>query len=593
MSMRKISSGKRLGNNFFQSLEEFSIPSGTEVVFENELDIQNLFIRVTGNKISIIDGLIKAAGRANLFLINPNGITFGQNTSLNLNGCFIATTASSIEFADGSTFSANVDDSQVSLTATVPVRVNFNGKNGSITVNGIGNQIDNKSLLSAIEFEQRPTGLSVKDGNTLALVSNGINFNGGVVTTEGGNIDLTSVESGSVEITHSNDKLTLLDDAVNKYQDINLNQQSLIDSSGEKVGNISLIGTNVNIIDYSFVLAQNQGNLTAGSISIKALETLTLAGRSQASNQNLRSAIRSETLNAGEASNINILANELVIQDSARIRTYSFSEGWGGNININISNSSHLSKGSIIATTYSKGNAGNISLSTSQLSLSVAGISSSTFGDGNGGKIDINANLIEIIGSDSINRGSIAATSWASGNAGDVTINSSCLKIIEGASLSSSSFAHGQAGNISINASELIEVRGILETSQVGSNPQSTIRSAVQSVSPGARKAFKLPDVPTGNSGNLIINTPIFNITQGGVVTVENQGIGNAGNIKINTNSIDLNEAGSITAAAESGKSGDIFLTTQKLQISKDSQINAAGIENSGKIIIDTKNVTT
>ncbi|NJO97115.1 MAG: filamentous hemagglutinin N-terminal domain-containing protein [Pleurocapsa sp. CRU_1_2] len=66
-NMEKITGGEREGNNLFHSFEEFSIPEGIEAIFENSLDVENIFTRITGESASTINGILKTQGSANFF----------------------------------------------------------------------------------------------------------------------------------------------------------------------------------------------------------------------------------------------------------------------------------------------------------------------------------------------------------------------------------------------------------------------------------------------------------------------------------------------------------------------------------------------
>ncbi|MEQ9368787.1 MAG: filamentous hemagglutinin N-terminal domain-containing protein [Coleofasciculus chthonoplastes F3-SA18-01] len=81
--------------NLFHSFLEFNIEKGQRVYFANPVGIETIFSRVTGNNPSAILGTLGVNGGANLFFLNPNGIIFGENAQLDIQGSFVASTANS------------------------------------------------------------------------------------------------------------------------------------------------------------------------------------------------------------------------------------------------------------------------------------------------------------------------------------------------------------------------------------------------------------------------------------------------------------------------------------------------------------------
>ncbi|MEM8640636.1 MAG: filamentous hemagglutinin N-terminal domain-containing protein [Cyanobacteria bacterium P01_G01_bin.54] len=94
----RIDGGAIRGTNLFHSFAEFNIDPGHSVYFSNPSSIRNILTRVTGNNISEIFGTLGVLGGANLWLINPNGLYFGPEARLDVEGSFTATTATGVWF---------------------------------------------------------------------------------------------------------------------------------------------------------------------------------------------------------------------------------------------------------------------------------------------------------------------------------------------------------------------------------------------------------------------------------------------------------------------------------------------------------------
>lgn len=300
-----IINGNRVGNNLFHSFSQFSIPSKGSALFDNAPDIQNIFSRVTGGSVSNIDGLIQANGTANLFLLNPSGIIFGKDASLNIGGSFIGTTANSIKFADGTEFSGVKTNTTPLLTMSVPIGLQFGGNPGTISVEGTGN---NHILngISPISGLTSTDGLQLSSGKTLALVGGNLVLNGSFLSAPGGRIELGSVNQGDVNINVDSSAFTLSYPRDNySFGDIQMSRRAIASVRGIIPGAIQVQGKQISLQDGSLVVVQNLGSQTAGDITINATESLQVIGMS--SNFQSSSGIVNETLQAGAAGNIAII----------------------------------------------------------------------------------------------------------------------------------------------------------------------------------------------------------------------------------------------------------------------------------------------
>ncbi len=592
-----ITDGNRVGNNLFHSFSQFSVPSNGSAFFNNASDIQNIFSRITGATVSNIDGLIKANGSANLFLLNPNGIIFGANASLNIGGSFIATTANSLKFADGTEFGVINTNATPLLTMSVPIGLQMGSNPGAITVKNTGHRLKFpiNPFSSSPDRSNNPVGLSV-NGKTLALVGGEINLDGGVLNAPSGHIELASGSSGTVNLNTSSQSWSFDYGNIKQFGNIKLSHQSLADASGTPAGSINLQGQNISLNDASAALLVNQGSSNSGNITVNASESLELGG--VGANAFPQSLLRADNFGDGAGGNIVVSASRVSLQDGGSLHGFNFGKGSGSNISVEIRDVlkivglSPISgfASSLNTNTNGSGKSGDVRVVTNKLQiLDGAVIGNSSLGTGLGGNTTINASdLIEISGENPQNLAAsvIVVGTFSQANAGQLTINTSKLRVRDGGGIVASTVNSGNGGNLLINASDSVEVSGAGSVSRL----PSRIGARAELLAPPIRQLFGLPDVIKGNTGQFILNTQRLQITDGAIVGVDHQGIGDAGKVEINVDSIRLDNSASLTAATFQGDGGNIFIRSNDLFLRHGSSIvtNAGGIGNGGNIKINS-----
>ncbi|MEZ2280248.1 MAG: filamentous hemagglutinin N-terminal domain-containing protein [Microcoleus sp.] len=538
-----IEGGTAAGGNLFHSFREFSVPTGGTAFFNNIDTIQNIFTRVTGGSISNIDGILQTNGNANLFLLNPNGIIFGPNASLNIGGSFLGTTADRINFADGTSFSATNPQTTPLLTISIPTSLQFGPNPGQI--------VDRSAALSAFENSgegnQNPVGLEVLPGQTLALVGGDVIVPGGILTAPGGRIELGSVGANSlVGLTFNDSGFALGYAGVQNFQDIQLSQGAVVSASGEGGGTIQVQGRRVVLTEDSGILSQTFGSQDGGTVSIQAAQFIAEGG----------GYVDTTTYGAGRGGNLSVTATDS-IELSGTNADGSLPSGLFAQVDVQDE------------TTPTTGNAGDLTIATGRLILrDGAQIASNTFSEGSGGRLTVTASeSVEVIGRSADGRFPSALVSQAekgsSGNAQDLTISTRELILQDGSEISSLTNGTGNAGNILIQASKQLIVQNLAGVSAFTSG--------------------------NGRGGNVSIETGRLIAQNGGQVLATTQGSGQAGTLTVNAREfVELTGTGidgfpsglftqstGLATDSNAGNADNLTVTTRQLTVRDGAAISA------------------
>jgi filamentous hemagglutinin family protein len=418
----RIEGGARRGGNLFHSFERLNIGVGRGAYFNNPDGVENIFGRVTGNLPSDIQGTLgviregttDTLGTANLFLMNPNGIVFGQGARLDLGGSFVGTTADAIGFGGLGVFGARSPGLPSQVLTVNPSAFLFGQVPAAITNRS---RDQNSGLDPSGRFN--PFGLRVADGESFLLLGGDINIDGGGIAAFGGQIELGSIGgSGLVGFSVDGDRFKLNFSANTIRSDVTLkNNAGLIVSSGGG-GEIGITSRGIDVLQDSTIEAGILRNLgspmtQAGSIDLNATGAIAIDGEG--------SHIYNTVRGTGNGGDLSIQAQQLSVRNGAQVEASIDEPG--------------------------RGRSGNVLVRT--------------------------VDLIEVIGSSRAGELTFLGTDVAknaTGEAGDVTIETRRF-LVEGAQVGASIAGTGIAGNLTVLATDSIELRGEIPGDDVNGSP--------------------------------------------------------------------------------------------------------------------------
>ncbi|MBD1874983.1 filamentous hemagglutinin N-terminal domain-containing protein [Nodosilinea sp. FACHB-131] len=640
-----IEGGALRGSNLFHSFLEFNIDAGQRLYFANPAGVASILSRITGGNPSAIFGTLGVDGAADLFLINPNGLVFGETATLDIQGSFYASTAEAIPMGDG-VYSAIAPEQSTLLT------VNPSALFSTYLSESSGN-IESRAPLAAGEnltlaANRLDLQRQVAAGGDLTLLGNTVQIRDAVnapfVGFAGGDLLVQGNEQVDiVALSHPDSGLYSYGDMVLRsanpvggdahyWSGGNFTVETLDGSGGSLFSPIDpIIRTlgDVFIEDYlgSSLHVLAGGSVTIGTAEITApdpgtlgidflQETITLSDKTVVQidggaqpTLDIRAGISPDALgipplefetgfdpatdsffgdrfNTEAPSSANIVIGDVLI--TAPNGLVLLTNQYQANTN--------LSEGSItidgsgiyrngINTSRPSEQGGTVYLDA-RSDVSVINSFIDTTSIGNVGDVVINANgTARIDGQDGSRATGIFANISSSdvGTGGNIRINAANLEVLNGAQLNASVFGSGQGGNV-----ELI----IRDTARIaGFNPITGLPSQVAStLQPSGR----------GAGGNIQIMANVLEVLDGAQIDASTFGIGNSGTIELGINeriyvagfnSIVNIPTGvfSAIASTKSSTGGNIEIATRTLEVFDGAQISTSvfGTGDAGDVILN------
>ncbi|GJL49567.1 MAG: hypothetical protein NPIRA01_07940 [Nitrospirales bacterium] len=596
------------GKNIFFSFSQFDINANKTANFSGPAGIKNIVSRVTGGQSEIMGTIASTIDSADVFLLNPKGILFGPNATLDIDGSFYASTANKLEIGGG-IFDFNTTVGQASELITANV-ASFGFTNappeGNITIKSL----DTKGAQTFFVGRNVPKGSSTTPG---------IEIKEGALLSQNGKVNIVSVGTPNI---NSNGKVPLTPLNLLDFRGVGFDslgtikmQDGEINVVGSGQGSILIRGGELIIENSSTIEASKNtpgSNPTNPAIDVFAKESISIKNSSVFANNTSTGnmgdilfetgnfifregtinldvapeAMNSASLdvNIANGGNLNINAGRVEIgridQEAdasglpTRITAVAGQTRQGGSVEFNVT---QLPYGTVLLDENSTPvPAKDIGLVVIQNESTIETDNAGNLGAG--GEITIEANVINMK-----NKVNINSTARGLANGGNITLTANEFRLANGVSIASDAGPRrdstlstlGNAGDVTLNIGALITESGpnrVKLDDRIQDSPFTG--NLISSTS-------FTPDGPFGAAGQVIIQGK----------DVDDNGIRAASLVALNDTTVRT----TLEGEGQANERGNIIIRATNLKLENGTRIQAdtTGAGDAGSIELNVTNLTT
>ncbi|MEM1190684.1 MAG: filamentous hemagglutinin N-terminal domain-containing protein [Pseudomonadota bacterium] len=559
--------GSQRGSNLFHSFSQFNIDSAESATFTTSFagPTDNVISRITGAMPSTINGrLASTIPGAQLWLINPRGVLFGSESSLDLQGSLHVATASYVALQDGGRFGADLSDPANTLLTTAPVAA--------------------FGFLAAPEPVAAVGQLELAAGHTLTIAAGDIGVSG-QLEVPSGRINMVALgSSGELAISPEGVIDSASVDAFASLGDVDIQSRNSelarVRSGGDSPGSIYIRG-NTFLLDGFVSSSAHDVDSPGAKIDVAAREGIAIGTRSS------EAFLVTGALGSARAADLHVAAPDIEITENGFVTAFVDTEARGDGGDLHVSADRLSVSGALSTATNGSGDAGNVS---------IAGYSSA------------NAEFVAVAGEfASVSADSGAFSTPADGDAGDISVRTRTLLVDSNNGGIFADTQSARAGTLTLHVDELLIRQGTVSASVgaegsgeagavnvlgLGSTQDSVNAASIVSIVRGNGAAVQGSRAPAtitsaGGAGSIRVSADRLQLRDGGVISISNfEQAGEGGAITLNVDYLDV--------GAVDGGSGDLpsLITSATSATGNAGDIVIRGVGSSDAEVVPSQRIT-